>query len=66
MGAISAVFLILITILGTSRRRKLGCKKKLEAMLTYTTVPPVGVYAVAGCGMGELSKVHVSCKAVAS
>lgn len=45
MGVVSAVFLVLVTILCKYPR------SASEAPSSHLAVPPVGVWAVAGCGM---------------
>lgn len=49
MGAISAVFLILITIFCQSQTPP---DRIMQSKTNVVTVPPIGVWAVAGCGMG--------------
>lgn len=49
MGAISAVFLILITIFCQSQTPP---DRIMQSKTNVVAVPPIGVWAVAGCGMG--------------
>ncbi|KAI3577040.1 hypothetical protein IWW34DRAFT_851385 [Fusarium oxysporum f. sp. albedinis] len=48
MGAISVVFLILITIFCQSQTPP---DRTMQSKTNVVAVPPIGVWAVAGCGM---------------
>lgn len=51
MGVASAILIILITII--CRFFAVTSRKAVRFANMFPLVPPIGVYAVAGCGMGK-------------